>query len=54
MQNEKRLTLDDFKLTQIESGNEIEKMLGEEAAACHRTSCPDGVPCIDILDIQWD
>jgi hypothetical protein len=49
-----RISLEDFKLNKFESENEIEKMLGEAAGKCHRTSCLEGNPCIEILDISWN
>ena len=51
MQTTKRLSLDDFKLSQVESKNEIEKMLGEEAAACHKT-CHWDETWLDFVD--WE
>jgi hypothetical protein len=51
---EKRMSLEDFKLSKFESENEIEKMLGEAAGDCHKTSCLSGNPCIEILDISWN
>ncbi len=40
----KRLSLADFKISKLESKNEIDKLLGGAAAACHVTQpdCPDG------------
>jgi hypothetical protein len=40
MKNNKRLSLEDFKVKKNESKNEIDKMLGGAAAACHVTQCP--------------
>ncbi|RBL89297.1 hypothetical protein [Chitinophaga flava] len=54
MSNAKRLTLDDFQLEEITSGNEIDKMLGLAAAGCHVTgphTNPDG--SVTLIDYEW-
>ncbi len=38
MKATKRLSLADFKVTKIESQNEIDKLVGGAAAACHLVS----------------
>ena len=35
MKTTKRLSLEDFKVTKIENQNEIDKLIGGAAAACH-------------------
>jgi hypothetical protein len=37
MKQNKRLSLDDFKLKKSESQNEIDKLIGGVAATCHTT-----------------
>lgn len=54
MKNEKRLTLDDFQMEAVNSGNEVEKMLGLAAAGCHLTGPhknPDG--STTLIDYEW-
>lgn len=47
----KRLTLADFKLNKFESKNEIDKLLGGAAAACHKTCNPQpDATWIDFVD----
>jgi hypothetical protein len=45
-----RLSLDDFKINEINTENEIEKMLGLAAAACHTTCNPDREGVVDWVD----
>jgi hypothetical protein len=45
MKTEKRLTLEDFQMEAVNSGNEVEKMLGLAAAGCHVT----GPSASDVL-----
>ncbi|MBW8687988.1 hypothetical protein [Chitinophaga rhizophila] len=48
-----RLSLDDFKINEIDTENEIEKMLGLAAAACHINTCVvDRGSFIDLLDYE--
>lgn len=47
-----RLSLDDFKINEINTENEIEKMLGLAAAACHTTCNPDREGVIDWIDYE--
>ena len=49
MKNTKRLTLADFKVTKIESQNEIDKLIGGAAAECHNAS--SGTTSV-IVDFQ--
>jgi hypothetical protein len=55
MKNEKRLTLEDFQMEAVNSGNEIEKMLGLAAAGCHVTgphANEDGTGVV-LIDYEW-
>lgn len=45
-----RLSLDDFKISELNTDNEIEKMLGLAAAACHTTCNPDREGVVDWVD----
>ncbi|QHS58473.1 hypothetical protein [Chitinophaga agri] len=45
-----RLSLDDFAINEINTDNEIEKMLGLAAAACHTTCNPDPNGVVDWVD----
>ncbi|SFE50379.1 hypothetical protein SAMN05518672_10726 [Chitinophaga sp. CF118] len=49
MEQSKRLSLDDFQLDIAESNNEIEKLMGLAAAACHKTCNPQA----DATYIDW-
>ena len=50
MKTTKRLTLADFKVTKIESQNEIDKLIGGAAAECHDT--PKSGTTSVIVDLQ--
>jgi hypothetical protein len=50
MENEKRLTLEDFKLNKLASEEEIAKLVaGAAAATCHLTY-PPGTACYTDCD----
>lgn len=49
MEQSKRLSLDDFQLDIADSNNEIEKLMGLAAAACHKTCNPQA----DATYIDW-
>ncbi|QHS58477.1 hypothetical protein [Chitinophaga agri] len=54
MKSEKRLTLEDFQMEAVNSGNEVEKMLGLAAAGCHVTGPhknDDG--SVTLIDYEW-
>ncbi|MBW8687992.1 hypothetical protein [Chitinophaga rhizophila] len=54
MKSEKRLALEDFQMEAVNSGNEVEKMLGLAAAGCHFTGPhknPDG--SATLFDYEW-
>ncbi|RBL89294.1 hypothetical protein [Chitinophaga flava] len=53
MSNTQRLSLDDFKLDVANSDNEIEKLMGMAAAACHKTCNPmPDATYIDFVDYE--
>lgn len=53
MEQSKRLSLDDFQLDIADSNNEIEKLMGLAAAACHKTCTPQAdATYIDWVDYQ--
>ncbi|MBW8687989.1 hypothetical protein [Chitinophaga rhizophila] len=53
MEHSKRLSLDDFKLDIADSNNEIEKLMGLAAAACHKTCNPQpDATFIDFVDYE--
>ena len=50
MTNAKRMSLEDFQLESFNTDNDIDKMLGLEAAAkCHWTGPKEGT----IIDYEW-
>lgn len=49
MKQTNRLSLDDFQLDIADSSNEIEKLMGLAAAACHKTCNPQA----DATYIDW-
>jgi hypothetical protein len=56
MKKNQRLSLADFKMNKLENKNEIDKLLGGLAAACHETCNPMAEPYefIDFIDHTED
>lgn len=47
-QNSSRLSLQDFKIKQVDNKKELEKLTGGLAAGCHRVTCES------LSNMHWD